>query len=46
MDISHSFAPEQPVMVMTDNVGYHSSAVGVSVVPALNPAYTKSSEPA
>ena len=45
MDISYSFVPEQPVIMMTDNVGYHSSAAGVSVVPALNPAYTKSSEP-
>ena len=45
MDISYSFVPEQPAIMMTDNVGYHSSAAGVSVVPALNPAYTKSSEP-
>ena len=30
---------------MTENVGYHSSAAVVSVVPALNPAYFISSKP-
>ena len=30
---------------MTENVGYHSSAAAVGVVPTLNPAYSISSKP-
>ena len=30
---------------MTENVGHHSTAAGVSIVPTLNPAYAISSKP-
>ena len=44
IQLAHRSVPEQPAISMTDNVGYHSSAAAVSVVPTLNPAYSISSK--
>ena len=45
IQLARRSVPEQPAISMTENVGYHSSAAAVSVVPALNPAYAISSKP-
>ena len=45
IQLAHRSVPERPAISMTENVGYHSSAAAVSVVPILNPAYSISSKP-
>ena len=45
IQLARRSVPEQPAISTTENVGYHSSAAAVSVVPILNPAYSISSKP-
>ena len=42
---SHSSVLEQTIILMTENVGHHSTTAGVSIVPTLNPAYSILSKP-
>ena len=45
VQLAQRSVPEQPMISMTENVGYHSSTAAVSIVPDLNPAYTILSKP-